>query len=222
MLFQAVLLHIQTSGVVSTRRDRASLFPFYSLLFWQWSLRLRDGPGCIHEADVTEGLREVAQQLVTRWIYLLGEQADVIRIGNRVFEGRPGLLDLSGQCLRLGEPERAEQECPFFASQPIGCAVAIDQSMLIGEPLSDRVYGGSHLWIGGGQEPHNRHHQRGGIQIIGAKCLGECSSFLAPTILEDGVTDLLTCRCPGSNPVMRMQYIGNVDSAVKCYPTHEL
>src|SRR5258708_12536855 len=94
--------------------------------------------------------------------------------------------------------------------------------MLIGEPLSDRVYGGSHLWIGGGQEPHNRHHQRGGIQGIGAKCLGECSSFLAPTILEDGVADLLTCRCAGSNPVMRMQYIGNVDSAVKCYPTHEL
>src|SRR5260370_4306043 len=108
MLFQAVPLYIKTSEVVSSKRDRASVFPFFSLLFWQWSLRLRDGPGCIHEADVTEGLREVAQQLVTRWIYLLGEQADVIRIGNRVFEGRPGLLDLSGQCLCLSKPERAE------------------------------------------------------------------------------------------------------------------
>ena len=57
---------------------------------------------------MTEGLREVAQQLVARRIYLLGEQADVIRIGNRLFEGRSGLLDLPGQCLRLGEPERAE------------------------------------------------------------------------------------------------------------------
>ena len=77
------------------------------------SLRLRDGPGCIHEPNVTEGLREVAQQLVTRWIYLLGEQADVIRIGNRLFEGRPGLLDLPGQGQGLGQPERAEQEGPF-------------------------------------------------------------------------------------------------------------
>jgi hypothetical protein len=53
---------------------------------------------------MTEGLREVAQQLVTRRIYLLSEQADVIGIGNRPFEGRPGLLDLPGQCLRLGQP----------------------------------------------------------------------------------------------------------------------
>ena len=82
------------------------------------SLRLRDGPGCIHEPDVTEGLREVTQQLVTRWIYLLGEQADIICIGNRLFEGFPGLLDLPGQCLRLGKPERAKQECPFFTFNP--------------------------------------------------------------------------------------------------------
>src|SRR5438067_7166724 len=125
---------------------------------WQLSLRLRDGPGCIHEADMTECLREVAQQLVTRRIYLLGEQADVIRIGNRLFEGLPGLLDLPGQCLRLCKPERAKQECPFFAFQSIGGEVAVYQSMLIGEPLSDGVYGGSHFWVGSGQKSHNRHH----------------------------------------------------------------
>src|SRR6266568_7214263 len=163
---------------------------------WQLSLRLRDGPGCIHETDVTEGLREVAQQLITSWIYLLCEQADVIRIGNRVFEGRPGLLDLPGHCLCLGKPERAKQEGPFFTSQSIGCAVAVYQSMLIGESLSDRVDGGSHFRVGGGQEPHNRHHQRGCIQVIRAKRLGERSSFLAPARLQDGVADLLTCRCP--------------------------
>ena len=67
---------------------------------------------------MTEGLREIAQQFVTRRIYLLGEQADVIGVGNRLFEGRPGLLDLSGQCLRLGEPERAEQESPSSPSSP--------------------------------------------------------------------------------------------------------
>src|SRR5260370_7681365 len=122
------------------------------------SLRLRDSPGCIHEANVTECLREVAQQFVTYRIYLLGKQADVIRIGNRVFEGHPGLFDLPGQCLRLSKPERAEQECPFFASQPIGCAVAVDQPMLIGEPLADRLYGDPHFWFGARPEPHNPHH----------------------------------------------------------------
>src|SRR6266566_1003907 len=199
-------------GLLGEMRDKTHLiahcsFPSVSLYpqrRWQWSLRLRDGPGCIHEADVTEGLREVAQQLVTCWIYLLGEQADVIRIGNRMFEGRPGLLDLPGQCLGLGKPERTEQEGPFFTSQSIGGAVAVDQSMLIGEPLSDGVYGGSHFWVGSGQEPHNRHHKRGGIQVIGAKRLSECPGLLTPTIHEDGVADLLTCRCPAINPVMRM------------------
>src|SRR5262249_52713436 len=125
------------------------------------------------------------------------------------------------QCLRLGKPERAEQEGPFLASKAIGCAVAVDQSMLIGESLSDRVDGGPHAWVGGGQEPHNRHHECGGIQVIGAKRLGECSSFLAPTILEDGIADLLTCRCPGINLVMRLQGIGESDSGVERYPTHE-
>src|SRR2546421_26214 len=41
-------------------------------------------------------------------------------------------------------------------------------------------------------------------------------------MLKDGVADLLSCRCPALNLVMRIQYIGNLDSAVKCYPTHEL
>ena len=61
---------------------------------WHWSLSLRNGPGRIDEADVTEGLREVAQQLVTGRINLLGEQADIVGVGNRLFEGLPGPLDL--------------------------------------------------------------------------------------------------------------------------------
>src|SRR5260370_38656856 len=91
------------------------------------SLRLRDSPGCIHEANVTECLREVAQQFVTYRIYLLGEQADVIRIRNRLFEGHPGLLVLPGPGLRLCKPKRATEECPSFASQPIASAAPLDQ-----------------------------------------------------------------------------------------------
>src|SRR5436853_623799 len=83
------------------------------------------------------------------------------------------------------------------------------------EALNDCFDGGPHAWIGGREEPHNRHHKIGGIQVIRAKRLGKCSSFLAPSLSEDGVTDLLTCRCPGINPVMRIQYIGKFDSAVK-------
>src|SRR2546421_8302694 len=39
---------------------------------------------------------------------------------------------------------------------------------------------------------------------------------------EDSLADLLTCRCPGIHPVMRIQYIGKVECAVQGDPTHEL
>src|ERR1700730_7515904 len=136
-----------------------------SLIASSLSLRLRDGPGYIYEADVTECLREVTQQFAGRRVYLLCKQPDIIRIGNRLFKGRPGPLDLPGQRLRLGKPEGTEEECPFLPGQAVGCAVAVDQAVRIGDPLSDRVDGGSHAWVSGGQESHNRHHEAGGIQV---------------------------------------------------------
>src|SRR5438552_16175590 len=39
---------------------------------------------------------------------------------------------------------------------------------------------------------------------------------------EDSLADLLTCRCPGLHPVMRLQDTGKVECAVQGDPTHEL
>ena len=99
---------------------------------------------------MTEGLREVAQQLATGRVYLLGEQPNIIHISNRLFEGRPGPLDLPSQRLRLGKPERAEEKCSLLAGESIGSSVAVDQAVRISETLSNRVDGGSHPWVGSG------------------------------------------------------------------------
>src|SRR5712692_5380279 len=99
-------LDIHAPAYLTPEMEGSKPFPRSSLS--QPLLRLRDGPGRIHEADVTEGLREVAQQFASRRVYLLGEQPDVIHIGHRPLEGRPRPLDLASQRQRTGKPERAE------------------------------------------------------------------------------------------------------------------
>src|SRR6266571_2757779 len=94
--------------------------------------------------------------------------------------------------------------------------------MRIGEPFGDGIDGGSHAWIGSGQESHNRYHERGGIQVIGAKRLRERSGLLTPTALEDSGADPLPRRCPSINPVKRIQCVGKFDGTVECHPAHEL
>src|SRR6516164_7554476 len=73
-------------------------------------LGLADGPGGVDQADMAEGLREVADHLTAGHVDLLGQQADVVDRRHGPLEGRRGLVHLAGQRLRLGQPERAEQE----------------------------------------------------------------------------------------------------------------
>src|SRR6516164_3047062 len=71
---------------------------------------LGDGPGSVDQADVAERLREVADHLTAGRVDLLGQQADVVDRRHRPLEGRRGPVQLSGERLRLRQPERAEQE----------------------------------------------------------------------------------------------------------------
>jgi len=111
-------------------------------------LCLRDGPGRVHEAYVTECLREVSQQFVRLRVYLLGKQPDIIHIGNRLLEGRSGSLNLSGQRECVSQPERAEQEGSLLSDESIGGAVTVDQAVSIGQSICYRINGRSHTWVG--------------------------------------------------------------------------
>ena len=51
---------------------------------------------------MAERLREVAEHLACLGVDLLSEQADVVGVGKRLFEGRAGAVQLSGHRLSLG------------------------------------------------------------------------------------------------------------------------
>src|SRR5437763_17071427 len=78
------------------------------------SLRSRNGPGRVHEADVTECLREVTQPFAGRRHYLHGKQPDIIRIRNRPLNGRAGQRDHPGQRRRLGQPGGTEEASHYL------------------------------------------------------------------------------------------------------------
>jgi hypothetical protein len=56
---------------------------------------------------------------------LLGQQADIADGGHGTLERRGGGLDLTGQRLRLRQPERAEQEGPLLTGEAVTGPVSV-------------------------------------------------------------------------------------------------
>src|SRR5260370_19464241 len=91
------------------------------------SLRLRDGPRGVHQPDVAECLREVAEQLAGGRIDFLGKEPHVVGEGGCTRERLLGALELARERLRLCQPEGAEQESALLAGQAVLRAVAVDE-----------------------------------------------------------------------------------------------
>ena len=96
---------------------------------------------------MAEGLGEVAEELSRGLVHLLGEQPDVVGVTDAPLEHFPGPIDLPGQGQGLRQPERAQEERPFLAGQPVHVdfgAVPVHQSALVGEPLLGDLDGREH------------------------------------------------------------------------------
>ena len=146
------LMTVALSSRCSIRRTRrAGAFSAGDVLS---EFGLGNGPGGVDEPDVAEGLGEVAQELSADGIDLLGEQADVVDEGCGPFEDGTGPSRLSGPGQGLGQPEGAQQECAFFALEPVVGPVAVHQSPLVGEAFFGRLDRGQHPGLVGGKEPH--------------------------------------------------------------------
>ena len=61
------------------------------------ALGFGDGPGGVDEPDVAEGLGEVAEQLTGGGVDFLGQQADVVEVGDGTLENVPCPRGLAGQ-----------------------------------------------------------------------------------------------------------------------------
>ena len=81
--------------------------------------------GVADERQVGEGLREVAKKIVAHLIDLLGEETDIVGAGEEALEQKSGVLVLAEHHIRIYQREAADQECPFFAREPIFGAITL-------------------------------------------------------------------------------------------------
>ena len=123
------------------------------------ALGFGDGPGGVDEPDVAQDLGEVAEQVTGGRVDFLGEQADVVELGDGTLEDVPCPRGLASQGQGLGQPEGAQHEGALPAFQAVGSAAgvkAVDQAAFVGEALGDGVDGGQHAGVGRGTTPGRR------------------------------------------------------------------
>src|SRR3954454_5142804 len=135
------------------------------------------------QADVAEGLREVAEQLAVGRLDLLGQEAEVVRVAGELVEERLCAVDLAGLRQARDEPERAEHEGALLADQAVGVdallvAVAQDQPALR-EVAGDRVERRAHARVVGRQEADERHEQHRRVELVAVERLRVGLALLA-------------------------------------------
>jgi len=74
-----------------------------------------DGGAGVDQSEVAQRLREVAEERTRRRVDLLGEQPDVVLVGQELLEERGSLVDVAAARERLDEPERTGDERAFAA-----------------------------------------------------------------------------------------------------------
>ena len=155
--------------------------------------------GGVHEGNVREGLRVVADETVRLRIVLFGEQADVIAQCEQCCKQAAGVASASQQREVVGQPEVAQQERRFAGGQAVNCAgrgvpgdkAVGDQALLYGR------YGAAHSRIVGRKESHQRQHQQTGVEFRRSIGLHEGSQLGVEPLTADFVVD----GCPQLPPV---------------------
>src|SRR6267142_1408864 len=116
----------------------------------------------VDQADVREGLREVADEPSRVRIVLLGQEADVVADVEEALEERAGLgpPPLQGQI--VGEPERARQKRPFARREPVQVRrrLVARHQPIAREMLPDGLDGPEHARIHRRKKSDERNDQK--------------------------------------------------------------
>ena len=78
-----------------------------------------DDVGADDQAEVREGLREVADLAPERRVVLLGEEAEVVAQAQQPLEEALGLVEAPGEGVVVDEPEAADQKGRFVAGESV-------------------------------------------------------------------------------------------------------
>src|SRR5215471_2064065 len=214
------LAHSVSSGHYTRRRRPRSSIPEYpaDLSGAVVELVVEVDRGA-DQGQVAERLREVAK-LLPGGADLLRIQAQVVGVGEHLFEDQPGLLQPPGAGQGVDVPERAQGERAFVAGQPVGGGgrvVPVDQA--VGDQLAvHRLQGGQPHRVARGDEPLQRHHQERGVQHLGLVVLGERAHLRVPAAVEDLVVHAVALDNPPGQVGRAGPALGEPDGAVERDP----
>src|SRR5207253_239157 len=125
-----------------------------------------------YQAEVGEGLREVAQLAAGDRVELLREQPDVVPEVEEPLEQLARLVLLPLQRKHLDEPERAREEHTLPRRQAVDLAVRLrpvaEDEAAQRELLPDRLDRGDEALVGRRQEPDERHQQHTRVELVRA------------------------------------------------------
>ena len=79
-----------------------------------------------------------------------------------------------------------------------------------------------HPGVVGREEPDQRQHQVGGVEVVGAERLGERVGAVAPAVAQDGLPDLVPGLRPGRDAVGGVEAVGQRRRPVERHPAHQL
>src|SRR5262249_32559172 len=128
----------------------------------------------VDKANVTIGLREIAQHAASQRIELLREQADVIAAGEQAGKELARFRIAALQDVVVDEPEAAREEGPLACGQPVGGVfgfVAQDEFAIDQESLLNRSKGSADPRVLGGKKADQRDQQETGVELFGTVSL---------------------------------------------------
>ena len=121
----------------------------------------------VHESDVCERLREVAEEGAAVNVDLFRKEPEIVGSSDKRLEDVARLVLSSSEGQRLDEPEAAGKKCPLAGRQTVVRAYLIAiQQIFAAECTTDRVDGSEDAPVVRFQKTDARKGEKAGIQLV--------------------------------------------------------
>jgi hypothetical protein len=176
----------------------------------------------VHERDMGQRLRHVAERAVRAKVVFLGQQADVVAQREQPLVQCHGLVAASAQRQIVGKPERAWQEEPFAGRQSIdvpGRAIAQHEAV-DGELALDRFDRRAHARILVRQEADERHEQQARVERRRSVALHEHAARVIDALRAHLGMDARAHVAPVLDRAIQAVALHRLDRAIDRHPRH--
>src|SRR5215212_2843746 len=184
---------------------------------------LGEGERRVDEPDMCERLREVPEGRAGVGVYLLREEAHVVRVGQQLLEGQGGSFDVAAAGHAFHRPEAAEPECSLAGREPVvgPCLVAVDQ-LVAREHLMDAGACGAHPRVLALDVAVERQGQEARIHLLAVEGARVAPYPLVVPVGFDLPPDLAPLLAEEVYRNLQVPGFVHLDEAIECDPTQDL